>query len=245
MTSLGAYPPHRRLSTAACLCLLLLLFLLGACGSSSTITPSSSPPPAPPTSTPPVVKVQKGPGPNGGQDQYFFRPNHFTVNAAVVVTFINETNAVFTLSSTPAHGMTGINMLEQNETEGIQFPTPGSFTIRSKEHPEAQLAATILGPASEITPYVTVVLAEKHGTLNSYFFRPGTIEIDDGYPPLLIVNQSDETQIVSIRSMQGVIVAEGILDKNESQLFQLAEDNVYTVSSKAHPDAKLTVNAPD
>jgi hypothetical protein len=191
------------------------------------------------------VKVQQGPGQNGGQVQYVFRPNHFTVNAAVVVTFINETNAVFTLGSAPAHGMTGINILEQHETEGVQFPTPGFFTIRSKEHPEAQLAATILGPASEITPYVTVVFAERHGALNRYFFRPSTIEIDDGYPPLLIVNQSDEMQIVSIRSMRGALVAEGILDKHESQLFQLAEDNVYTLSSKAHPEAKLTVDAPD
>ena len=245
MTSICAYPPHRRLSPAACLCLLPLLLLLGACGSSSTITHSSPPTAAPPGQTPPIVKVQKVAGLKGGQDQYFFRPNQFTINAAVVVTFINETDATFTLISTPAHGMTGVSILDQHETQGVQFPTPGSFTIRSKEHPEAQLAATILGPASAITPYVTAVLAEKHGAPNSYFFRPSTLEIDDGYPPLLIVNQSDETQLVSIRSMQGVIVAEGILDKNESQLFQLAEDNVYTVRSKAHPDAKLTVNAPD
>jgi hypothetical protein len=42
-----------------------------------------------------------------------------------------------------------------------------------------------------------------------------------------------------------VIVGGGILDKNESQIFQLAEDNVYTVTSKAHPETKLTVNAED
>lgn len=245
MTRLFVQPLRRTISRTAYIYLLLLILTLVACSSPNSTTRSLSTPQAPPTSPPPVVKVQKVPGQNGGKDQYSFTPSSLTVNAAVVVTFINETNTTLTLISTPTHGITGVSILDQNETQEIQFPTPGSFTISSKEHPEAKLSATILGPASDVTPYVAVVLAEKRGATNSYFFRPATIEIDDGYPPLLIVNESDETQILTIKSMQGVIVGRGILDKNESQLFQLAENNVYTVSSNAHPGTKLIVNAPD
>ena len=250
MKRLFAQSLCRTTSWTRLVCLLILTLIMAACGQGSLTTQSSQPKTtrtnSSPTQTgttvsssPLKVKVTEVRGSNGGKDHYFFSPNILTGNVGNILTFVNESDAIHTLISTLTGGITGGSNLAVNETQAVQFLKPGSFTISSQEHPDAKLSATVGGSASDIIPPQKIELSEMHGTKVSYFFNPTNVGVDVGYG-ILIVNQTNETQILMITPADGVVV-ESIIDKNETQLLQFSAEYNYTITIKDHPEGTMVV----
>ena len=235
---------RRRTYLTLLVSLIALALAMTACGTGATTSPNSGS--SANTSVGmsgglQVVKITEVIAANGGKDQYSFSPATLSVKAGDMVNFINQTDEGHTLMSTPAGGIADGNMISKNETQTVRFLQTGSFTVSSAEHPEATLAVTIGSAAGVLAPLTQVKIMEivaSNGGKDQYTFEPASITVNND--TLVFMNQTDEPHTL-MGNVDGGLADGTIVSKNEVQIIHFSKDGTYTISSKEHPDAKLTV----
>jgi plastocyanin len=173
-------------------------------------------------------------------DNNAYTPAKVSLKVGETITITN-TDSPYTPIFSPQAGETTM-IGSPKDTMSFTFNYPGTFTLSSKEHPEATATISVsntTGSTCEITPITTVYFSTSYLSRKSgHFFTPTQITIKKGQSIKLsnLIDQ-DFTFISTPDASLGTINIAHYEDRN--LLFTTA--GTYTISCVQLPDKNFTV----
>jgi uncharacterized cupredoxin-like copper-binding protein/plastocyanin len=124
----------------------------------------------------------------------------------------------------------------------IYIPFPGSFTLSSKEHPEAKATISVSKAAGETCggmPTLVRYDANYSDPKNRYFFTPTQVTIKKGQR-IRLTNLLD--QPITFKVTPDIGLGEINIALSWSQDIEFMTEGTYTISSVQFPNGQVTVN---
>ena len=154
----------------------------------------------------------------------------------------NTTQQSFTLTTRPEAGIP-FTIVDPGETQPVPFPTAGTFTVSSQEHPAATFTVRVSstkGITCGYTPVATVSFDANYTNpqQNLYFFLPTTVTITEGQS-ITLSNLSD--QDLNFTSKPDADLGNVKIDKNENQLLLFSNDGTYVIACTQFPNEHVTI----
>lgn len=129
-----------------------------------------------------------------------------------------------------------------NNTKYVYIPFPGTFTLSSKEHPEAKATISVskaAGNTCGMTPTAVSFDANYSDPKNRYSFTSAQVSIKKGQR-IRLSNLIDQDLTFSITPDIGL--GKILITKDWSQDLEFMTKGTYTISSAQFPNEQITVN---
>ena len=249
---------HRLISSLTLLALASVL--LAACGSGSTTSASTS------SSTTGSMNMDANSNMNmqaacdqmtkvtisehttpGKADQYFFTPDHVTINAGEFITFNNQSDEVHVLLTTPDAKL-AMSAIDRNEDQPVRFTKAGVYTLVSQDAKHRATMQVTVTSATGTTcgisaPGTTITFEEKQtqGQPDLYTLTPKAVSIKAGQS-LALLNKTDQALNFSCKPSADMTEGNLRIDPNEQQVVQFVKAGQYSCTSTTAPMTTIAIN---
>ena len=169
-----------------------------------------------------------------GKATYAFSPAELTLQRGGFVAITNTSDQIHELLSTPDAEIV-TSFIDRKERQVIQFPTLGTFTVKSADAAHrAELQVTVEGDSGCGAPKPTLTITDQNA------FSPDKVSLV-ATENFAVANKSGAIQTLECDPDPGGNGDNSRLDPGETQLLAIDKPGEYVCASVQHPTAKVTV----